>query len=897
MRRLRWVILYVVLLVASHVVQSLRADAARERAARDGGTQTQSVLIAPTTDQGAIDAPPIRFAIHDWPAQGPASDRPPIILLHGSPGDGHDFATLAGLLTAGGYRVIAPDLPGFGKSEHRPPSYSTRAHAYALLQLLDQLHIDRFHVVGWSMGGGVALQTIDLLDQEQRGDRVASLTLLASVGTQRNEGSGSYRFEHAKYAVGMALLAYGGELIPHFGLLGTFDFRHSFLRNFGDTDFRLNDPVIARLSTPTLVLHGRNDVLIPARAAVDHHRQIASSRMVMLDANHFIPLMQADQAAVAILPFVERHDRPGVVPVTGMIDHSHPPAGAERLMSVFENLAWRAGWWWEVAFIAGLMLLSPTLAVAICALLIDAMHVDFFVALVGVMVGWLAQSVAAFFAGLGARLGTSDIVDVSGRRLSRSDWNLRFDRGVMMHAWTSQFVPVQRRELPAAVGLLGRGFASMLIARPLAALAWTLVALIPAVILFPMLVEPVRAAFGLLGVLVLVKLVSSISGIAPMLCVRRGRQEIRRAIDRIRHHEYWPAAIFYIPIVPLLYPLVRSLGGISKSLTLPTAVNPAIENAGGLVGESKYTIMQELERAADRTGLRELVCPTGLLIRQSSIDEDLRELAAHMSRMGLRFPVILKPESGYRGFGVKLVRSEEAARVHLQALGGNVLVQPFVPGPEEIGIVWSRSIPPREPGRIGFIFSITAKEFPKLVGDGVRTIEELLWSHPRFRRQATTFEQRLVDRRSWIPAAGEIVPLGVAGNHCQGTLFRDGDHLRSPALEAALDRLLGAYAPSFPGGGVDIGRFDLRFSDPAQLAEGRGFSIIEFNGIFGESTNIYDPDRSLFWAYGVLRRQWELLFTLGAWRAAQGAPRLSFWQVMAMVRRNYAQRRGPEISD
>ncbi|MCY4572099.1 MAG: alpha/beta fold hydrolase, partial [Gemmatimonadetes bacterium] len=111
----------------------------------------------------------------------PGSRGYPVLLLHGSPGSGRVFRRLGSELGAG-RRAIAPDLPGFGGSTTKIPDYSIRAHAAMTLQLLDSLAIERAHVVGFSLGGGVALEMY-------RADpaRIASVTLLSSIGAQEYE--------------------------------------------------------------------------------------------------------------------------------------------------------------------------------------------------------------------------------------------------------------------------------------------------------------------------------------------------------------------------------------------------------------------------------------------------------------------------------------------------------------------------------------------------------------------------------------------------------------------------------------------------------------------------------------------------------------------------------------
>ena len=60
--------------------------------------------------------------------------------MHGSPGSGEVLGELASLLSPH-FRVIVPDLPGFGASTRDLPDYSFRAHGEYLIELLDALHI------------------------------------------------------------------------------------------------------------------------------------------------------------------------------------------------------------------------------------------------------------------------------------------------------------------------------------------------------------------------------------------------------------------------------------------------------------------------------------------------------------------------------------------------------------------------------------------------------------------------------------------------------------------------------------------------------------------------------------------------------------------------------------
>jgi hypothetical protein len=90
-------------------------------------------------------------------------------------------------------------------------------------------------------------------------------------------------------------------------------------------------------------------------------------------------------------------------------------------------------------------------------------------------------------------------------------------------------------------------------------------------------------------------------------------------------------------------------------------------------------------------------------------------------------------------------------------------------------------------------------------------------------------------------------------------------HLRTPELEARIDEISQKLRGFF------IGRYDIRYANECDLRAGRNFQIIELNGASSEATSIYDARNSLWAAYRMLFRQWDLVFAIGAANRARGA--------------------------
>jgi membrane protein DedA with SNARE-associated domain len=414
----------------------------------------------------------------------------------------------------------------------------------------------------------------------------------------------------------------------------------------------------------------------------------------------------------------------------------------------------------------------------------------------------------------------------------------------------SRALPGTRLPLYLAAGALGR--------RPLAFAMWTIVSValwVPLVVvtigLFgPPVVGPLEAVLGSNVAALALAAFSLLVAVRvlPRLARPRVRARIWARVSRLWRWEFWPSWIFYAPVVGWVMWLAVRHGGLG---TL-AAANPGMPD-GGFVGESKSDILATLPADATLPGVR---------IDPGTADNRLAALRHAVDTRGWQLPLVLKPDVGQRGSGVRLIRCWDQAAEYLGTVPAAVIAQVYHPGPFEAGIFYYR-----RPGETrGRILSITDKHFPSVVGDGHRTIEQLVWDDSRLRMQAARFLARLGDRCRVVPRQGERVALALAGNHAQGTLFRDGAYLLTPALERRVDEI----ARSVPG--FFVGRFDVRYVDIEAFKRGLDLAIVELNGATAESTNIYDPSRSLVAAYRTLFRQWQIVFEIGAANRRLGHP-------------------------
>lgn len=242
----------------------------------------------------------------------------------------------------------------------------------------------------------------------------------------------------------------------------------------------------------------------------------------------------------------------------------------------------------------------------------------------------------------------------------------------------------------------------------------------------------------------------------------------------------------------------------------------------------------------------------------------------------LHYPLVVKPDIGMQGKAVVKVNNDYELNSAISKFTVNFIVQPFIPYPKEVGIFYVR-YPDDEHGKIT---GIVEKEFLSVTGDGISTIEILLYNTPRYVLQIPALKKLLGESINDILKKRENKILVPYGNHVRGSLFLDSTYKNSAQLESVIDNASKSID------GFYFGRLDIRFNSFEELAEDKNWSIIELNGAGSEPTHMYDPKHSLFFAWKEIIRHWRMLYKVSMQNKRKGFSFLKYKDGVAMFRGN-----------
>jgi pimeloyl-ACP methyl ester carboxylesterase len=240
----------------------------------------------------------------------------PVVLLHGYPFNRSLWNEQVSALS-NSYRVITPDLRGLGESEATPGAATMNRMAEDVAALLDHLEIPRAVIGGLSMGGYVALAFY-----KQFPSRVRALVLADTRAQADTEEGKQTRHQQAEKALAEGMGGIADGMLPKLLTPDTVSKRPELVRRVRDMMLKTkpegaagallgmaerddNRLLLSQITCPTLILVGEGDPITPVEDSETMHREIAGSRLVVLEnAAHVSNLERTEQFNEELLRFL-----------------------------------------------------------------------------------------------------------------------------------------------------------------------------------------------------------------------------------------------------------------------------------------------------------------------------------------------------------------------------------------------------------------------------------------------------------------------------------------------------------------------------------------------------------------------------------------------------------------
>jgi pimeloyl-ACP methyl ester carboxylesterase len=228
-------------------------------------------------------------------------DAPPLLLVHGFCASTFVWSDVLLPIAEAGFRVIAPDLPGFGFSEKpREGEYTIEAQARLVINLMDKLGIGRASIVGSSYGGAVAsvcaldyaerVERLVLVDAVINDDvkrqpmlRLAASPLLGDIFSPVLLSTYSLtRWRMRKvYGEGAAWLLEDERMRAHHRPLRSSSAHRAVIRTLRRWDASRVEREAHRIQQPVLLIWGEDDIDIPLEHGKRMFERIPNARLIV----------------------------------------------------------------------------------------------------------------------------------------------------------------------------------------------------------------------------------------------------------------------------------------------------------------------------------------------------------------------------------------------------------------------------------------------------------------------------------------------------------------------------------------------------------------------------------------------------------------------------------------
>lgn len=235
---------------------------------------------------------------------------PVILILHGWGGSSDSWEKIQEILAEKGYKVICPDLPGFGKSQPPKNPWSVSDYVKWTVDFVQAQGLEKFFLLGHSFGGRVAIKIA-----AHHPEKVDKLILCASGGIKHEPGlKTKIIFLMAK--VGNTI--FGQRVLARFkdkaqNLFYVFLRNKDYVKAKGVMRETIKNVLaedlssyLPRIGTKTLIIWGKKDKILPVEDAYLFNKNIEGSGLEILpEARHSPHLENPEKLSNIIISFIK----------------------------------------------------------------------------------------------------------------------------------------------------------------------------------------------------------------------------------------------------------------------------------------------------------------------------------------------------------------------------------------------------------------------------------------------------------------------------------------------------------------------------------------------------------------------------------------------------------------
>lgn len=251
----------------------------------------------------------------------------PVVFSHGWPLNADEWEAQMFFLASKGYRTIAHDRRGHGRSEQPWEGYDMDTFADDLAQLIEMLDLKEVVLVGHSMGGGEVSRYVGRHGTK----RIAKVVLISSVTpsrlkTDKNPGGlplsafdetrANLLNDRTQFFQDLSLKFFSGnregskvtqgmrDLFWLLGMQGTLKSEHDCVKAFSESDFTED---LKKIDVPTLIIHGDDDQIVSidntAKRAIEIIKKVELK--VYKGGDHGLPITFKTEINKDLLTFIQ----------------------------------------------------------------------------------------------------------------------------------------------------------------------------------------------------------------------------------------------------------------------------------------------------------------------------------------------------------------------------------------------------------------------------------------------------------------------------------------------------------------------------------------------------------------------------------------------------------------